>query len=44
MTEGINIISEDVKLGKDVKIYNYVNRIDRNQNSGDRRQNGKETC
>ena len=25
MTEGINIISEDVKLGKDVKIYNFVN-------------------
>ena len=25
MTEGINKISEDVKLGKDVKIYNFVN-------------------
>jgi len=25
MTEGINKISSDVKLGKDVKIYNFVN-------------------
>ncbi|MBU4491270.1 MAG: N-acetyltransferase, partial [Euryarchaeota archaeon] len=23
--EGINIITQDVKLGKDVKIYNFVN-------------------
>lgn len=25
MKEGINIIAPDVKLGKDVKIYNFVN-------------------
>jgi acetyltransferase-like isoleucine patch superfamily enzyme len=25
MAEGINIITQDVKLGKDVKIYNFVN-------------------
>jgi ribosomal protein L16/L10AE len=44
MTEGTNKISADVKLGKGVKIYNYVNKIVRIQKSGDRIQNGKETC
>jgi ribosomal protein L16/L10AE len=40
----INVVASDVKLGKDVKIYNYVNKIVRIQKSGDRIQNGKETC